>query len=125
MLGDDDLCQTAQILAGLVVVIEVVILRSVDETYEVGILLDSTRLTEVSQLRGLAFHALTRLDTTVELREGDDGDVQLFGEGLEASRDNTYLLLATAEGRTLGIHQLQVVDDDHLDAVLTYEFAGF
>ena len=75
MLGDDDLCQSAQVLTGLVIVVQVVVLGSVDEAYEVGILLDGTRLTQVGQLRRFAFDTLPRFDTTVELREGDDRDV--------------------------------------------------
>ena len=125
VFSNDDLCQTAEVFTGLVIVIEVVVLGSVDEADHVGILLDGTGLTQVRELRRLAFHTLTGLDTTVELREGDDRYIQLFCQSFEASRDDRDLLLTATEGRTLCVHELQVVDDDKPDAVLANELTRF
>ena len=78
MLGDDDLGQSAQVFARLVIAVDVVILRTVDETNHIGILLNRTGLAQVAQLRRFTLYALTRFDTTVQLRERDNRDVQLF-----------------------------------------------
>ena len=95
-----------------------------DEADDISILLDSTRLTKVGELRTLAIGIPTLqsvLHTTVELGEGDDGDIKLLGQHLEGARDGADLLLSVTEVHTAGIHELQVVDDDDLDLMLTYE----
>ena len=58
---------------------------------------------------------------TVELREGDDGDVQFPCDGFDAAGDFADLLLA-AFGAGI-IHQLHVVDHDQLDVVLKLQAA--
>ena len=113
------------IFSGLVIVIKMIVLGAVDEANQVGVLLNRSGLTKVAQLRSLTFHTLTRLYTTVELREGDDGDVQLFGQAFQTAGDDTNLLLAAAERGTLRVHQLQVVDDDDLDIMLANQLTGF
>ena len=75
MLGYDDLCQTAQVLAGLLIVVDMVVLRTVDEANHIGVLLDGTGLTKVAQLRCLALDTRTRFHAAVQLRERDDRDV--------------------------------------------------
>ena len=66
MLGNDNLCHAVQV-ASIVVLIDVLILRTVYEQHHIGILLDGSRLTQVAQLRSLTLQALTTLDTTVQL----------------------------------------------------------
>ena len=55
---------------------------------------------------------LAVLDGPVELREGDDRDLQLAGERLEPAADLGDLLLA-AVARLLAVDELDVVDHDH------------
>ena len=92
-----------------------------NEADHIRILLDGARLAQVGQLGAFTLDALSRLHAAVELREGDDGDVQLLGQPLERTRDGTHLLLTAAERHTAGVHQLQVVDEDALDLVLAYQ----
>ena len=103
-----------------------VVLGTVDEAHDVGILLDSARLTQVAQLRALAQLVVggTRFDAAVELRQGDDGDVQLLGQLLEVTRNGDHLLLAAAELHTGGVHQLQVVDNDDFHAMFAHQAAS-
>ena len=65
-------------------------------------------------MRGVAL-----LDGARELGEGDDGDVQLAGEALECPGDVADLLDAVlaAIPAGIGLHELEVVDDDKVDAV--------
>ena len=95
-----------------------------DEADDISVLLDSTRLTKVGELRALAIGIPTLqsvLHTTVELREGDDGDIKFLSEHLEGAGDGTDLLLSVAEVHPAGIHELQVVDDDDLHLMLTHQ----
>src|ERR1039457_5277256 len=59
----------------------------------------------------------TRLGCAAELRKDHHRDVQLFREQLEAARQRADLLVAVLVTRA-GAHQLQVVDNDHRQAVL-------
>ena len=120
MLGHDDLGDAREGVAALVFE-DLVILRAVDEADHVRVLLDGARLTQVGQLRALPLDALARLHATVELREGDDGDVQLLGQPFERARDGAHLLLTATEVHAAGVHQLEVVDEDALDLVLAHE----
>ena len=70
VLGDDQLGD-ARLVVG------VVVFGAVEQEDEVGVLLDRPRLAEVGH-PGAAVLAV--LDGPVELREGDDRDVQLAGE---------------------------------------------
>ena len=94
-----------------------------DKTYHIGILLDGTRLTQVAQLRTLAFLSFTIFYTTIQLRQGDDGDVQFLGQSLQRTRNGADLFLTATERHTAGIHQLQVVDDNELHPVLAHQSA--
>ena len=70
MLGDDEFAYTTEGFARLGVYRDLVVLGAMDEAYDVGVLLDSSRLTEVRELRALAISipALhTILHATVEL----------------------------------------------------------
>ena len=84
VLGDDQLGD-ARLVVG------VVVLGPVEQEDDVGVLLDGTRLAEVGH-PGAAVLAV--LDGPVELREGDDRDLQLAGERLEPPADLGDLLLA-------------------------------
>ena len=56
-----------------------------------------------------------RIKETVELAEADDGHAQLAGQRLDAAADLADLVLpALGAGRA---HELEVVDEDRLDAV--------
>ena len=68
---------------------------------------------------------MARLYTTVQLREGDDRDVQLLRQSFERARDRADLLLTAAEVHTAGIHQLQIVDDDALNIMFPHQSTGF
>ena len=87
MFGDDKFGQSADVVSLGILAGARVVLGTVDEAHDVGILLDGTRLTQVAQLGPLAHLVVGRtgLDTTVELREGDDGDIQFLGQLLEVT----------------------------------------
>ena len=123
MFGDDELGFAAYVVAvGVGVGVEV-ILGAVDEAHDVGILLDGARLTQVAELGAFAVGAV--FDAAIELRQGDDGDVELFGQLLERARNHGHFLLSRTELHAAGVHELEVVDDNHLDVVLTGEAHGF
>ena len=61
-----------------------------------------------------------RLGRAAELAERDDRHVELLREDLERPRDRRQLLLAALEPAA-ALHQLQVVDDEHVEAVLQLE----
>ena len=69
VLGNDNLRHAVQV-APVVVLIDMVILRTVYEQHHIGILLDGSRLTQVAQLGTLALQTFTTLDTTIQLRQG-------------------------------------------------------
>ena len=81
-----------------------------NEEYHIGILLDGTGFTKVTQLRSLSFQALTVLYVTGELRESKHRNIQLFGNTFERSGDGRYLLLTAAKLHTVSIHQLKIVN---------------
>ena len=82
MLGNDDLGHTAKV-APVLVLIDVIILRTVYKQHHVGILLDSSRLAQVGQLGTLALQTLTTLDTTVQLAQSQDRHIELLGQSLQ------------------------------------------
>ena len=81
MLGYDNLGHAVKVAAFLVL-IDVIVFGTMDEEHHVGILLYGSRLAEVAELRTLAFKALAGLYSTVELTEGEDGDVELLCQTL-------------------------------------------
>ena len=60
--------------------------------------------------------AVAALGLAIQLRQRDHRNIQLARDGLNAAADLTDLLLATF--RSGVIHQLHVVDHQHLDVVL-------
>ena len=123
MLGDDDFGQAAQVVA-LFVLEDLVVFGAMDEAHHIGILFDGTRLAEVGQLGTLSF-ALASLDTTVQLRQCDDRDVEFLGQSFQRTRNGRNFLFARTELHTSGRHQLQVVDHNDLHAMFAHQSAGF
>ena len=90
------------------------------QDHHVGVLLERARFTQVGDRRHLVG---TLLRPTVELGERDDGDLDLLGEEFECAGELRDLLLAGLDLLSRG-HQLQVVDDDELEAHLLFEAAA-
>ena len=82
VLGYNNLCHTTQI-AAVGGSINLVIFGTMDESYHIGILLDGSGFTKVTQLRTLAFFSFTVFHTTIQLRQGNDRDIQLLGQPLQ------------------------------------------
>ncbi len=61
-----------------------VIFLAIDEHHHVGVLLDGAGFAQVRQHRALV---VARIDAARQLRQGQDGDVQFLGQGLEALGD--------------------------------------
>ncbi len=62
------------------------------------------------------------LRPAVQLREGDDGNLKVHGEGFEAAADpRDFLLPVVATALGFAVHQLQVVDHDEAESVLTLD----
>src|SRR3954471_8946037 len=108
VLGDDEVG-----LARAVGVL-VVVLVAVDEHDEVGVLLDLAGLAQVGEHRALVG---ARLDAARQLRQRDDGDLELAREDLQAAGDLADRLHAVV-GARVGAQQLEVVDDDHAQAAV-------
>ena len=86
VLSHDDLTQTTEILARLIIIINTIVLGAVDETYHIRILLNRTRLTQVGELRFLALHVaiagVAFLDVTVQLAQCNNRNIQFLGNPL-------------------------------------------
>src|SRR5262245_59120124 len=85
----------------------------VQEEDEIGVLLEGARLAQIGELRLLTLPAL---HGARELGEGDHGHVELLGQRLEGAGNLRDLLLAVLRAATP--HELEVVDHDHVEAVL-------
>ena len=96
-----------------------IVFGAVYEAYNVGILFDGAGLSKVAQLGALAVRAV--FNATVKLRQRHYWDVKFLGQLLERTRNHTDFLLARAEFHAGGIHQLQVVDDNHLNLVFAHK----
>ena len=99
-----------------------VILLAENKHDDVGVLLDRAGFTQIRQLRPLV---LALLDGPRELRAGDHRHFQFLGDCFQAAGDVGDFLDAVLHGAALrrGTHQLQVVDDDHAEPLLTLEAA--
>ena len=86
MLGNDNLRHATKVVA-LLIVQNMIILRTMHKQHHIGILLDGSRLTKVAQLRTLAFKTLTILNSTVQLRQSEYGDIKLLGKSLKRLRN--------------------------------------
>src|SRR5689334_24463413 len=119
LFADDHFGDAFDALVGLGIDGPVVELLAVDEAHDVGVLLDRARLAEVRQL-GPPVLATALFRGARQLRDRDDGNVELLGERLERTRDIGDFLLAILDvARTL--HQLQVVDDHERNVVLGFQ----
>lgn len=63
-------------------------------------------------------------DFTVELRQGDHGDVELLGEDFQVSANSRYFLLPILFALTWATHQLQVIYNDQTKAVIELDARG-
>src|SRR6266853_116665 len=123
LLAEDHFGDALDALVGLGVDRAVVELLAIDETDDVGVLLDGARFAQVRELRP-AVLAAALLRRARQLRQRHDRDVELLGQRLERARNVGNLLLAVL--RIAGtLHQLQVIDDHEADVVLRLEAAGF
>src|SRR5712692_1482033 len=94
----------------------VVELLPIDEADDVGVLLDCPGLAQVGQLRPAVLPS-PLFGRARELRDCDDGHVELLGERLEGAGDVGDLLLPVLD--VAGpLHQLQVVHDHERNVVL-------
>ena len=82
VLGYDELGHAAHVVF-VFVLIYLVVLGTVDEADYVCILLDCSRLAQVTELRAFAVDTFAALVITVELRECYDGYVEFLGQSLE------------------------------------------
>jgi len=81
-------------------------------------LLDRSTLSQVRQLRALV---LALLDRARKLGGGNHRHVHLAGDVLEVARDKADLLHAVVGEADAGVHKLQVVNKDQVEAVLAVE----
>ncbi len=92
-----------------------VVAFAVHEHDAVGVLLDRARFPQVGQLRPLV---LALLDLTRQLRQGDDGDVQLLGQRLQPASDlGNFLHPVLLAAAVAGGDELEVVDHDQVQTV--------
>src|SRR6476620_9188021 len=109
VLGDDEL-RDARFLG----LLRVVVLVAVDEHDEVRVLLDGAGLAQVGEDRALVG---ARLDAAVELAQRDDRHVDLARGQLEPAAHLADLLDAAFDP-LVGVHELEVVDDDQAEVLL-------
>ena len=95
-----------------------------DKAHDICILLDTSRITQVTQQRALLVKSLTLLTFTVELGKSDNRNVEVLGQSLQRLAHSSHLLLSAVEIRTAGRHELQVVNHDHLHVMLTDQTPG-
>src|SRR3990170_4117996 len=118
LLPDDDFrhappaAQAFAVVRAFALVIDLV---AVDEEYHVRVLLDGARLAEIGK-HG-TFVLAPRFHGAIELREGDHGNLKLFCERLERSRNVRYLLFPVVVPSP-SAHELEVVHDDELEPML-------
>ena len=84
-----------------------------------AVLLDGSALPQVTELRPSAPGSL--LDLAVELRDGDHRDVELLREVLQPAADLRHFLRPVLVPSPGSRYQLEVVDDQEVDAVLERE----
>jgi hypothetical protein len=121
LLGDDDLGDALLFDVLLPLVFRHVHLLAVDEDDHVGVLLDGPGFAEVGQLRPRFAPAF--LGRSTELGDADDGDLELFGQLFERAGDEGHLLVAVLESGPRP-HELDVVDEDDVQALFHLQAAG-
>ena len=86
VLGNDDLRHSLQVTT-ILILVDMIILWTMHEEHHIRILLDGSRFTEVTQLRTLTLKTFTGFNTTIQLTEGDDGDIQFLSKTLQRTAD--------------------------------------
>ena len=81
------------------------------------------RLAKVAQLGTLSVDALTVFHPTVQLAQRNNRNIQFLRQPLQRTRNGTHLFLTASVRHAAGVHQLKVVDDNHLHIVLTHQTA--
>src|SRR5271157_1068331 len=109
LLGNDDFSTAFEI--GIVLLVN---LLAEDKQDHVGILLDGAGFAEVGELRAVV--AAAAFGSAAELRQSEDGDLELFGEGLKSARDCRHFLSSILEALRTSGHELQVVDDEQVES---------
>src|SRR5260221_599162 len=107
VLSDDELGDAGPLIG-------FVVLRPEKKHDDVRVLLDRARLAKVAQDRAFVG---TLFRCTAQLRDRDHRDAQLASQSLQCARDRRHLLDAVVVASRTTVHQLQVVDEDHVDVV--------
>src|ERR1700724_4555580 len=93
-----------------------VIFLAVHEHHHVGVLLDRAGFTQVGQLRAFVVAAL---DLARQLRQRDDGDVELLGQRLQAGGDfGDFLHAVIVAALARALQKLDIVDHDQVETLL-------
>ena len=82
VLRNDNLCLIMIVNSTIRTGTNTKILRTVKEYHHISILLDSSRLSKVRQLRPLSLCPITRFHITVQLAQGQHWNVQLLSQSL-------------------------------------------
>ena len=100
-----------------------VIFLAKDEHHDIGILLDRAGFAQIGEHRALV---LSLLDRARQLRQSQHRNIELLGERLQPAGDLGNFLNAVVlrAGLARGAQQLQVVDDDQPQALLTLQAPG-
>src|SRR5260221_1382569 len=119
LLGDDDFGTAFEVW-----VILLVDLLAKDKHNNVGVLLNRPGFAQIGELRPVV--AAPAFGSTAELRQGEDGNLEFLGDGFQSARNGGDFLGAVFEALAAAGHELQVVDDQQVEAPLRlFEAAGF
>ena len=88
-----------------------------DEEHDIGVLLERARLAQVRELRPVIAAGFWR---AAELAEREDRHPELLGENLQRPGNRRQFLLPVLEPPA-PLHELEVVDDQHVESVLELE----
>jgi len=124
MLGYHNFRHTAQVVT-TIILINLIIFRTVNKTHHIGILLDGSGFTKVTQLRAFTVNTFTTLHTTIQLRQGYNGNVQLLCQSFQRTGYRTNLFLTATECHTTRIHQLKVVNNNDSHPMFTHQTTCF
>src|ERR1700704_1900333 len=103
--------------------IRFVVLGAKKKHDDVRVLLDAARFSQIAQDRTLVW---TLFGCTAQLRDRNHRDSQLTSQTLEGSRDRRHLLdTVVITSRRPAVHQLQVIDEDHVDVVAHLGLSSF
>ena len=117
MLGNDHL--------GGIIQCFIIDLRTVEKQYHISILFDGSAFTQVGN-DGLVICTLFR--ASVQLRQQQNGHIQLSGQKLHGTGHVRYFLLAVvtlAGRRARPGHELHIIDNDHIQSGLCFQPSAF